>query len=143
MGGVEQLLVSQSALGSSAGRRAERRFSSGADDTPRRRFIRTWSTWNRFFAHKVAEPSSRTTPMESVRKPPRPTAPVEVIRGPDATSRLLEAAGGPIPGSPALTQGGSCPDGHLRGTELRLAEALSFTMGSFNGSAGERRITIV
>jgi len=119
-------------------------FSSWAADHAKASVLRTWSAWNRFFAHLVAEDLLEGNPMEGVAKPRRPSAPVKVIRGPDATERLLAAAGAPDPRARrpwaerdlALTA-------TFAVTGLRLSEALSLTIGSFDGPAGERRISVV
>src|SRR5216683_2943606 len=119
-------------------------FSSWAADHAKASVLRTWSAWNRFFAHLVAEDLLEGNPMEGVAKPRRPSAPVKVIRGPDATARLLAAAGAPDPRARrpwperdlALTA-------TFAVTGLRLSEALSLTIGSFDGPAGERRISVV
>ena len=119
-------------------------FASWAGDHAKASVIRTWSAWNRFFAYAVAEDLVEGNPMEAVHKPKPATAPVKVIRGPDATARLLAAAKSVDPRARR-----PWPERDLAlaatfaVTGLRLAEALSLSLASFDGPDGERRISVV
>ncbi|MGH2705234.1 MAG: tyrosine-type recombinase/integrase [Actinomycetota bacterium] len=121
-----------------------RAFASWASDHAKASILRAWSAWNAFWSYLVSEDLAEGNPMDGIAKPKRPRAPVKVIRGGDAIQRLLAAAAVPDPSarSPwperdlALTA-------TFAVTGLRLAEALGLSIGSFDGPAGERRITVV
>lgn len=114
-----------------------------AADHAKTSVIRTWSAWNSFFAWLVAEDLIEGNPKVAVTKPKRPKAPVKVIRGPEATSLLLRAAETTDPRARwPWPEWDLALAATFAVTGLRLAEALSLTIGSLDGPPGERRVTV-
>jgi site-specific recombinase XerD len=82
--------------------------------------------------------------MGGVDKPRSSRGPVKVIRGPDVTTKLLAAAASPDPrGRHPWPERDLALVAIFAVTGVRLAEALSLSLGSIDGPAGERRLSVV
>lgn len=118
-------------------------FASWADDHAAASIRRAWSAWSSFFDFLVAEDLVAGNPMGAVTPPRAIRGRAKVIRGRDIAPRLLETAA-------TLDETARHPwperDVALVATFIvtgvRLSEALSLSVGAFEGPQGARRLAV-
>jgi len=119
-------------------------FADWAADHAAASVRRAWSAWNVFFDFLVAEELVEGNPMSAITPPRHQKGRAKVIAGDDVAERLLSTA---AQEDPTGRQPWPSRDVALVAlflvTGVRLSEAISLDLGSFDGPVGSRRIGVV